>query len=284
MNDLARVHARELLRALAIEGPFNIQDVAGRLGLEIVESDVSGFDGALVRVVGVPLGTIIVKRSIREVGRKNFTIAHEVGHFVIPHHAARGATCRSDDVESWAKSLPKEECEANVFAGEFLIPELSVRDRVCSVAPSFESIRWMAETFSTSLTASGYRLMDITSFRAAIVWSSAGHIRWFKPSGEFQAFIPVREKVGEGTVAYRCFSGERVADRFERVPAELWVEGWNMRPDATILEQSVFLPYYQSVLTLLHLDEPVELVKHEEEALAELDPDEFTLRRKRWPR
>jgi IrrE N-terminal-like domain len=284
MSDLARVHARELLRALSIEGPFDVLEVATRLGLEIVESEVSGFDGALVRVVGVPLGTIIVKRSIRESGRKNFTIAHEVGHFVLPHHATQGATCRSEDVENWAKSLPREECEANVFAGEFLIPEPYIRERACRATPSFESIRWMAETFSTSLTASAYRLMNLTTFRAAIVWSTAGQIRWFKPSAEFQVFVPVREKVLEGTVAYKCLQRERVPDRFERVPAELWVQKWNMRPDATVLEHSILLPYYQSVLTLLHVDEPLELPEREEEALGELDPEEFTLRRKRWPR
>lgn len=284
MTELARVHARELLRALALEGPFDLRSVAGCLGLEVAECDVSGFDGALVRVVGAPIGTILVKQAMREAGRKNFTIAHEIGHFVMPHHGLEGTVCRSEDVESWAKSLPQEECEANVFAGEFLIPETYVKNRVCESPPSFDSIRWMAGTFSASLTASGYRLMDLTTFRAAIVWSTNGIIRWFRPSAEFQGFVPVRESVQAGTVAYDCFQGKRVPDRFERISADLWLPTKRLRSDSSLLEHSVFLPNYRSVLTLLYLDEPVEKATDQEDALEELDPEEFTIARRRWPR
>lgn len=284
MSELARIHARELLRALRLEGPFDIRSAAERLGLDVSECDVSGFDGALVRVVGVPLGTILVKQTMRETGRKNFTIAHEIGHFVMPHHGSVGAVCRSEEVESWSKSLADEEREANVFAGEFLIPESFVKNRVCQTAPSFDSIRWMADTFSASFTASGYRLMDLTTFRAAIVWSTDGHIRWFKPSGEFRGFVPVHERIQEGTLAYNCFQGQRAPDSYERVPADLWLRVGRIQPDATVLEHSVFLPNYRSVLTLLYLDEPVEYSEESEEAsLEELNPEDFTLRRKRWP-
>jgi uncharacterized protein DUF955 len=244
---------------------------------------VSGFDGALVRIVGVPLGTVLLKRAIREIGRKKFTIAHEIGHFVMSHHGLEGTVCRSDEVESWSKSIPEHEREANVFAGEFLIPESYVKSRVCEAPPSFENLRWIARTFSTSLTASGYRLMDLTTFRAAIVWSTDGRIRWFKPSGEFQAFVPVHEEIPDGTMAYNCFQGQQVPDRFEHVRADLWLRVRHMKQDTALLEHSIFLPNYRSVLTLLYVDQPTELLPDEEEDSSELDPEEFTLRRRRWP-
>ena len=72
---------------------------------------------------------------------------------------------------------------------------------------TFDMIRDLSRTFDTSLTASAYRAMGLTTFRAAIVWSTAGVIRWFKASEEFEAFVAVHDRVPEGTYAYDCFRG-----------------------------------------------------------------------------
>ena len=256
-------------------------EVARSLGLEVQYCNASGFDGALVCSKENHAGTILVKDSIRETGRVRFTIAHEIAHYVLPHHGVNGSICRTKDVESWDESLPEEECEANVFAGELLIPEVLLEASVSRGKPTFEMIRDLSRTSDTSLTASAYRAMGLTTFRAAIVWSTGGVIRWFKASEEFEAFVAVHDRVPEGTYAcvevYRCLTICELSKR---------ICGLLLLVDAThyIFEHSVSLPSHDSVLTLLYIEEVVTSPVDEEENLDELHPEDFTLNRRRWPR
>jgi hypothetical protein len=86
-----RAYAKALLNELNVSGPGDPRTIATELQLDINELDVQGFGGGLVRVKGTPLAAIIVRDSIREARRKNFTVAHELGHFVLPGHDMSGA-------------------------------------------------------------------------------------------------------------------------------------------------------------------------------------------------
>jgi len=284
MSSVPVTFASELVTALKLVAPVDPEDVARRLGLGVEYCDSSGFEGALVCSKETKAGTILVKNTIREGGRKRFTIAHEIGHYVLPHHGTNGSVCGSNDVESWDRSLPDEESEANDFASELLIPRSLVGPTLVGSKPTFHMIREISRVFDTSLTASAFRTMGLTSFRAAIVWSSSGVIRWFKASEEFLAFVSVKGSVAEGTYAYDCFRGVRVPDDLKSVRADLWLAGSKRNPDY-VLEHSMWLPSYDSVLTLLCIEEPsASLVDPNEEALEELRPEDFGLGRSRWPR
>lgn len=285
MSSAAKTFASELVATLKLTAPVEPGEVARLLGLEVQYCNASAFDGALVCSKDNRIGTILVKDSIREPGRIRFTIAHEIAHYVLPHHGANGSICRPKDVESWDESLPEEECEANVFAGELLIPESLLEDSVSRNRPTFHMIRDLSRTFETSLTASAYRTMGLTTFRAAIVWSTDGVIRWFKAADEFQAFIAVHECVSEGTYAHDCFQALKVPDDLKSVKADLWLSPSRRRSPEYILEHSIWLPSYNSVLTLLYIEEVgASLVDEGEEALEELRPEDFTLNRSKWPR
>jgi hypothetical protein len=64
--------------------------------------------------------------------------------------------------------------------------------------------------------------------------------------------------------------------------------GWtvNVAAGARIWEQSKALPSYSSVLTLLWIKERIEIYSDsdEEAGLDELEPEQFTINRRRWPR
>ena len=65
------------------------------------------FDGSLVRALDGPKGIVAIKQSIREVSRKRFTIAHEIGHYLIPSHRNLENVCTDGMIESWQKGLNK---------------------------------------------------------------------------------------------------------------------------------------------------------------------------------
>lgn len=69
----------------------------------------------------------------------------------------------------------------------------------------------------------------------------------------------------------------------ETVPAAAWLFEKGLKEDPRILEHSVLLPtYYDAVLTILVIPEQIEDWSDNDRDL-ELDPNEFSLRRTRWP-
>lgn len=258
-----------------------LPDIVREIGLEMVYCAAESYEGALLRIKGVPRGYVVVNSGIREESRQRFTLAHEVGHFLLPDQQELSSPCAKDKIENWNESLFRPEFDANRFAAEILMPRELVGTHL-RIEPTIESTRSIAWQCGTSLTASAFRLATLTSFRAAVVWSQKGRVGWYKSSTEFVRWVRKGE-VSDDTYAADCFKGKAVPDRLEPVPATAWLFDKGLRDDARVWEQSVALPTYAAVLSLLVLREPVEAEDDCAPAEKELDPNEFTLNRRRWP-
>ena len=93
----------------------------------------------------------------RSPGRRRFTIAHEVGHFVL--HAARAQSgantyCRGSDLERG----DSREGEANRFAAGLLMPEQLVELEASHCGCN---IPFLAERFAVSAPAMKLRLLAL---------------------------------------------------------------------------------------------------------------------------
>jgi len=238
-------------RAVARELPAWTADLVGlasRLGLEVREVDADGFDGALVRVRELPLGAIAIRKSIREPGRKNFTIAHEIGHFLLPGHDQTELICTSTDVGNWSDTARQIEREADAFAAEVLMPKALVERMIETAAPSLELLEGIARRFRASLSAAAWRYCDLTKEPCAIVWSKEGRIAWSKHSESFGFSLPKAVPIGNGTLASR---GVAIPKEPQEVPADAWISGSSLLEHGKIYEQSKALPTYHSVISLL---------------------------------
>jgi hypothetical protein len=241
-------YARALARELRSDR-VDLWRAAPRLGLEIRELNADGFDGALVRAREIPCGIIVVRKSIRESGRKNFTLAHEVAHFLLPGHDQTELICTKSDVGNWGDSSKHIEREADEFAAEVLMPTLVVRPVADSGEPSLQLIEKIAKRFETSLSAAAWRYCDLAKQQCAIVWSTDGRIAWWKRSETF-VFSPRKgTPIQQGTFAARAFAAMSTPKRPQAVPANLWSS--NFAEDAKLWEQSKALPAYSSVISLL---------------------------------
>jgi hypothetical protein len=272
--DRGPAYAKALLAELRVSGPANARTIAAQLQLDVNELDVKGFDGALVRAKGTPFGAIIVRDSIRESGRKNFTVAHEIGHFVLPGHENADLVCTSAEVGNWSDSSKELEREANEFAAELLMPDVVVRQIVGASEPSLGLIEKIASSCGASLSAAAWRYCHISGHRCAIVWASAEGDSWSRRSDEFRFGVSLAGANRQGTFANDCFAGRDTPDRPEPVSADLWLDSQNVAVGARIWEQSKALPSYSSVLTLLWIKERIEIYSDsdEEAGLEDLDP------------
>lgn len=276
--------ASHLLNRLEIKGKPDLPQIAGRIGLRIQEVDADAFDGSLVRALEGPKGIVAINQSIREASRKRFTIAHEIGHYLIPSHRNLENVCTSNMVESWKKGLNEPELEANEFAVELLLPVQYVREPLKLNDPSLHTISQVASQFETSLTATTLRFVGLTDLPCAAVWSQGKKAKWYRRSDACPFYLSKEILPCEGSFAHRLFEGRDAPNDFAQVPPESWLDQRDSPKVLRVLEHSVRLSYYDAVLTLLWF-ELRDLVDEEDPPnLEDLDPEDFTLTRKRWPR
>jgi Zn-dependent peptidase ImmA (M78 family) len=70
---------------------------------------------------------IMINKDIPNMGRRNFTIAHELGHFFLNHKSQSSSfECYEDDITEDKQATKNIEHEANHFASCFLMPEQKI--------------------------------------------------------------------------------------------------------------------------------------------------------------
>lgn len=279
---LANFLAEKFVKSAAPDLAQLCEDV----GLRIREVPARGFDGALVRSKAGQKGIVAINARIREASRKRFTIAHEIGHFVIPHHRLLANVCEQRKIESFNPKLGRPELEANEFAAELLLPTALLRKRFDLSQFSLVQISGVAADFGTSLCATTRSFLAMTPLPCALVWSEGNQARWCARSDSFRFFLPLEELPAAGSFAATIFNGEPAPADFAQVPPDAWLDRRAAERVDTLLEHSIALPNYNAVLTLLwaYKTEPEPADTDEDTLLEDLNPEGFTIARRRWPR
>jgi Zn-dependent peptidase ImmA (M78 family) len=268
MNPLDRpeLRARALLRKLNIRSACDLHDmelIACACGAIVINRRMAG---AEARIVHAGKKAVIAISDQVTGARRRFDIAHELGHFML--HKDEGITlCTNDDLRIWLGSLEKRrEAEANSFAAAFLLPTDLISDQCENIQPSFEVISDLAAQFDTSLTATALRFASLSEEPVAIVSSTDGFVKWCKPSPEFAEFLqdtginlPIKAELKSGTLARSFFKGISIPEKPQRVRASAWLEGNLLNPAAYLIENTIAMPRYKSTLSLLWLNEDIEL-------------------------
>jgi Zn-dependent peptidase ImmA (M78 family) len=254
--DLVVLVSEAFLRRFGLDSRQRLAEIAEEIGIEVLYRPAESFDGALLRIRDAQRGYIVINSRIREESRRRLTLAHEIGHFVLPGQQEVSAPCKQQRIENWDADLYRPELEANRFAAEILMPRGLMAEFVHS-EPSLESIRSIAKLCGTSLTASAVRLITLTPHRAAVVWSQDQKILWSKLSEGFVRWIRKGE-VRENSFAGQYYRKQSVPDQLAPVPASVWLYEKGLHEGAQIWEQSTGLKRYGAVLSLLVIIEAVE--------------------------
>jgi IrrE N-terminal-like domain len=158
--------------------PVPVERIAeSHLGLLIEEvDDVRALPGAptdqgrLSGLLDPATKTIWLDRreAARSAGRRRFTIAHEIAHWVLHVPATSGARhepgCRAGEVAeddegaARARGRRRLESEANAFARELLMPEVLV---VAQASETGRNLPVLAERFDVSVPALRLRLLTL---------------------------------------------------------------------------------------------------------------------------
>ena len=122
---------------------------------------------------------IIYNETIRSPGRRNFTLAHELGHYLLHRQAnPDGLQCTNRNMADWDAARNRIEAEANTFASYLLMPLDDFRTRIKGRAIDIDVMTELADRYAVSLTAAILKWMTITDKRAMIVVGKEGFIDW----------------------------------------------------------------------------------------------------------
>ncbi|MFQ5962863.1 MAG: ImmA/IrrE family metallo-endopeptidase [Candidatus Scalinduaceae bacterium] len=199
--NIAKLYAKDLLIEFEnLSLPINPKKIAEAKGIIIKEDDLEGFSGMLLKVGKRTL--ISVKRSIRERGKKRFTLAHELGHYLLTKHLTPSDIsfeCTDEDIHHFGEKDNKES-DVNAFAAELLMPEEFFRERIRLSDLTYELIDSLTKDFDTTLTATGRRFVELSS-SYALVCSQNSKIKWFLKGEDFPYYLYSSGTVSESSVA-----------------------------------------------------------------------------------
>jgi Zn-dependent peptidase ImmA (M78 family) len=268
--------------ALQTPPRIDLNELARSLKLRVFEVTSDSFDGALLCSRNRLSGRILVNATLREEGRKRFTIAHEIGHFII--HRERQISCFPSDIARWEDGRPNPERQADSFASELLLPSAEVLKQIGNQWPSFQLVISLAEFFGASLTAAARKYCEIAPQECAVVWSVDGIVKWMHPASRFRHWITTGSELSSGTLARQMLDGAIVSTGMQEIPAEAWISSFYLPEGTSIWEESRIMPFYKGCLSLLWAKREIRYRDlAEEQLLHEMDPREFTLERKIWP-
>lgn len=153
----AREAAEQLLAAakLSDAAPVNVADVARRCGVRVLDFNFSGMvDGLVAHLPDGPAIGLDTTQPNEQ--RRRFTLAHELGHYLLRHSASfhldffdTGGSAGDSPGYNW-----QHERAANEFAANLLMPANVVRRK----ADRIRDVDQLATTFDVSRQAMAFRL------------------------------------------------------------------------------------------------------------------------------
>lgn len=242
--------------------------------VKIAGGELDGFEGGLyLRKKG---WYVIYNNQVQSNGRINFTIAHELGHYLLHRNQQEEFECGTDDLLDWRSKARQLEAEADRFSAMLLMPLDDYRRQVGSNAIDLEILSACAERYDVSLLASMRQWIELNQKRAIMVVSRDGFIKWSwstekaRKTGNYFRFARETIAIPEDSIA-AC---EHLLDATEarrgiEIPAQTWFphepSGMSAREMRIISDQ------YDLVISLIVLPDhnPYEKELEEDELLTD---------------
>jgi Zn-dependent peptidase ImmA (M78 family) len=235
------------IHELAPELPLNftIEDVCQQLDIDSIEErSVTSFEAMLLMDEHKASGTIVLAAD-RKRERRRFSIAHELGHFLIPTHKGHAGDCFSCSIADLRVGDTREqdrrqriEAEANRFAAHLLMPPVRIRSALTFRQPDLREIVSLAGEFGVSREAMARGYIDAHRETLAVVILHHGLIDRIYRGKDFPWIEP---RYGQPVPMQSIASGHELqpgqySDMEESDP-ETWLGDYGARKVEVLSEQ-----------------------------------------------
>jgi len=159
-----------------IDIPLPLEPIANAVGIfEIIGQRTDSFEGILVTDSAKSTGSIAYNEA-SSLKRRRFTIAHELGHYLMPLHGANAQCVKNDMGVFVTKDASlRREAEANRFAAALLMPRglfLAASRRLGD--PEVTHIVTLADEYGVSKEAAVRRYAELCDDPCAVIFSRHG--------------------------------------------------------------------------------------------------------------
>jgi Zn-dependent peptidase ImmA (M78 family) len=240
--------------------PVPLGELAPAAGIQqIAELQTEGFEGMLMTNPEKSSGVILVKANGNP-QRRRFTIAHELGHYLLPWHRKTEYSCATEGIKEAGDDprtsrLLEMEQEANAFASELLMPTAVFRSLLRRYGePDLEHVQALSAHFDTSIQATAHRFLKVSDYAVAFVFSRDDTITYWTRGPEFPFRLRVRNGSSLPQESLARGAGQGLAE-MEALDSLTWLSSdRDERLPDTILEQTLFQRDGFKV-TMLYVDE-----------------------------
>ncbi len=248
--------ARDILNQYGITdiGDLNLEDLAYARNAIIEETDSLNADGRTI--FGEKYAIIKINKNIEYVGKKRFTIAHEIGHVEL-HRNVQALFLDNDSTLEYFKK-GHQEAEANEFASELLMPAHLFKKECNGKKFSPDLLRALAAKFKTSLTSTAYKYFELGSHPICLFYSFNNQVRYWKRPENYPNFIIDRTKLTppDDSVAAEFFKENKIYPK-EQSKQQIWkstwfeLKSWEDDRDHNFFEHCIITPKYNTVLSIV---------------------------------
>lgn len=214
--------AREVHSLLGWKSPsdFTVEEIANSLGVIVRTVPIQGSEGRIIMHGENAIASI--DNSITHTGKRNFVIAHEVGHFILHRNIEKTFYDTNKTLSDWYKNGPHER-QANEFASELLLPSELFKSKVVGKRLNIALIEDVAGYFNASLTATFLKYRNLGSFPVMIIFIENGIVQWKQCSQDFPfQYLPLNSRVPPLTIAGDFFNGNGLESKPDKVDAIEW--------------------------------------------------------------
>lgn len=206
----------------------NILEAVNNLGVQLHFEDFedSNFTGCLFYFTKLRKAAIVINKNI-STGKRNFTIAHELGHLASKE---KGMLQFSEDSMYISYAYAKNEKVFDKFASEFLLPEEIIYKMIGNNDLDLRKIVNISIKLNTSLEAAGNRCISTVFERYVLAIYEEGKLQYASyPNDHLKELIDfeIRESIDENTKIFDIIRkivglGNRyISDKFDE-DIELW--------------------------------------------------------------
>lgn len=254
------ISPEHLLTDLGISEPeeIDIEAIAYYVGATVIDRKL---DGCAARIVGKDDKAVISVDPRVNKGRRRFSIAHEVGHWM----RDRGKTvvsCQQQDFRRpWGYEYRKDpESMANEYASDLLLPSFMFKPATQNRPMTFDTVEKLSEKFTTSRTATAIKLVQCGSFPTILVCHSKKARKWYTRGEDIPDYLHPHRGLSPDTNAFALLYGSE--ERFSRPlvsDAYTWIN-WPSCEGYKIHEHSIKVAE-DEVLTLLWWKDEKQLIE-----------------------
>lgn len=267
INKRGSVRAKELLEEIGFDdiSDLSMDLLVSGLGATLIMEPLKNSDGKIVR--GNSKTLIKVNSEIPYEEKKRFTIAHELGHYLLHDKLDLEVHNDNSNTLNWFQSTEKQakkglqEWEANDFASELLMPEKAFRKFVENKRFSPNLIKDIASHFKTSLTSVAYRLVSLNIYPLFIVSIHKGKVSYWNLSENFWVKVKEITKLAppEDSVAQEYIEADygfiyKESEKAQLISKSVWFELKHYEKDSDFYEYCIPTKQYESIISIIWED------------------------------